>query len=133
MHSRSLYWSGHVYTIGSELHLDMSRFQRPLTHLDMSAQHGPELRLHLSGQQEHVLTLYMFTPHGSEQHPGVSGKHEPVLVWTFLPHRGLNYSWMCLDTRSLWWSGHAYTIVTLAATGLVYTTEASTAPGHVFT
>jgi hypothetical protein len=71
-------------------------------HLDMSAQHGPELRLLLSGQKEHVQTLDVFTPQGTEQHLEVSGKHEPVLVWTSLPHRGLNYAWMCLDNRSLW-------------------------------
>jgi hypothetical protein len=32
------------------------------------------------------------TPQGPELHPEVSGKQEHVLICTFQPHRGLNYT-----------------------------------------
>ncbi len=104
LHNRSiccswtcLYYRGMCCTWTSQqnrgLHLDMSRFQGPLMHLDMSR------------FQEPLMHLDMSTPQGPELHLEVSGKQEPVLGWTFLPYRGLNYAWMCLDNRSLCWSG----------------------------
>jgi hypothetical protein len=68
-------------------------------HLDMSTPQGPELHLELSGQKEPLLTLV------PELDLEVSGKQELVLGWTYLPYRGLNYAWMCLENRSLSWSG----------------------------
>jgi hypothetical protein len=93
-----------------------------------------------------VLTLDVSKTQGPELHPDVSGKQEPVLVWTFLPHRCLNYVWMCLENGSLCWSGHVNTRGALAAPvrvyctsevivvlGRVYTTGALAARGRVFT
>ncbi len=110
----------------------MSALQRLLLHLDVSTPQEPQQHLDIPGQQEHVLLLEVSTPQGPEllldvtilqrnvfhmdlsgqKEPGlhleVSGKQEPVLVWALLRHRGLNYTWMCLENRSLCLSGHYY-------------------------
>ncbi len=112
--------------------------------MDVSTPQGPELQLDLSGQKEPVLTLKMSTPQGPELHLEVSEKQKPVLVWTLLSHRGLNYAWMCQENRSLCWSGHYYPTGAWTTLGCVWepvpvwtcphhTTEAFTAPGHVYT
>jgi hypothetical protein len=56
-----------------------------------------------------------------------------VLIWKFLPHRGMNYAWLYLDNRSLCGPGHVCTICALAASGRVYTTEAFANPGRAYT
>jgi hypothetical protein len=70
-----------------------------------------------------------------ELHQEVSVKQDPVLVFTFLSHRGLNYArcvWRTVACTGLD-NQHVYTRGALASPGRVYTPEALAAPGRVYT
>jgi hypothetical protein len=75
----------------TELHLDVSRLQEPVLHLEVSTPQFHELHLDVYGQHEPALLLDVSTLQGPELHLDISIEYRNLCcTWTCLRHRSMS-------------------------------------------